>query len=197
MDGKTVFVLDDDPLVRGTLRIILEPDGYKATCFFDEASLHEALRQRSPLAILLDVNLPARSGLEVLHLKKHSVPIVMISGYGDIPTAVAAVKGGALDFLQKPLKRGEVLNQLRSIDTAVSRTDKTPIQRKLSADFPGRERLSCREQDVLRLLATGSLSKEIAYALGISYRTVDDHRSNILRKLGVRNSQELLIAVLK
>lgn len=108
---KTVFVLDDDPVVRETLRIILESDGCKATCFFDEASLHEALRQRSPLAILLDVNLPARSGLKVLKdLKKYSVPVVMISGYGDIPTAVAAVTGGALDFLQKPLKRFDVLN---------------------------------------------------------------------------------------
>jgi FixJ family two-component response regulator len=195
---KTVFILDDDPAVRKTLSIILRSDGYKAACFSDEAGLREALRQRCPLAILLDVNLPARSGLEVLKdLKEYSVPVVMISGYGDIPTAVAAVTGGALDFLQKPLKRANVLNQLRNIEAAVSRIEKTPIQRDLTSDFPGRERLSRREQDVLRLLVTGSISKEIASALGISYRTVEDHRSNILHKLGVKNSQELLIAVLK
>ena len=105
---KTIFILDDDTGVRETLRIILESDGYKAVCLFDEASLHKALRQRSPLAILLDVNLPGRSGLEILKdLTRYSVPVVMISGYGDISTAVAAMKGGALEaFVEARQPRG-------------------------------------------------------------------------------------------
>jgi len=195
---KTIFILDDDTGVRETLRIILESDGYKAVCLFDEASLHKALRQRSPLAILLDVNLPGRSGLEILKdLTRYSVPVVMISGYGDISTAVAAIKGGALDFIQKPLKRGDVLDRLKNIDTVFSRNHKIAIQRKLSLNLPGREPLTRRERDVAQLVAAGSSNKEIAEALGISYRTVEDHRANIMRKLGVKSGHELVIAILK
>jgi len=195
---KTIFILDDDTGVRETLRIILESDGYKAVCLFDEASLHKALRQRSPLAILLDVNLPGRSGLEILKdLTRYSVPVVMISGYGDISTAVAAMKGGALDFIQKPLKRGDVLDRLKNIDTVFSRNHKIAIQRTLSVNLPGREPLTRRERDVAQLVAAGSSNKEIAEALGISYRTVEDHRANIMRKLGVKSGHELVIAILK
>src|SRR4051812_47069709 len=113
---RTVFVFDDDADVRETLRTILEPSGYKEVCFADGISLLEATRQRCPLAILLGLDLPGRSGLEVLRdLRTYSVPVIMISGDGDIPTVVAAMKDGALDFIQKPFNRGDILDRLENI----------------------------------------------------------------------------------
>jgi FixJ family two-component response regulator len=196
--GKSIFILDDDADVRETLCAILKSGGYMGVCFVDETSLMEAMRQRSPAAILLDVNLPERSGLEILrNLAAYTTPIVMISGHGDISTAVKAMKDGAVDFIQKPFKSRDLLDRLGKI-TGPSRDINTALQQKISSlDFPGCEQLTRREQDVLQLAATGSSNKEIGEMLGISYRTVEEHRFNSLHKLGVKNIAELLIAVLK
>lgn len=196
---KTIFILDDDAGVRETLRTILEAGGYKGVCFADETGLLEAIRQRCPLAILLDVNLPGRSGLEILKdLSSYAVPVVMISGFGDIPTVVEAMKAGALDFIEKPFKYGDILARLENIFTGYSGKHTEALQKKISSlNFPGREALTRRERDVIELAATGCSNKEIGERLGISHRTVEDHRSNIMHKLGLKNIAELLITVLR
>src|SRR5437764_1108042 len=113
---RTVFVFDEDADVRETLRTILEPGGYKGVCFADDTSLLEATRRRCPLAVLLGLNLQPRSGLEVLKdLRIFSVPVIVISGSGDVPTVVAAMKDGAVDFVQKPFERGDILERLENI----------------------------------------------------------------------------------
>lgn len=196
---KTIFVLEDDADARGALCTILESGGYKRVCFANETGLLESTRQRSPLAILLDVNLPGRSGLDVLKdLTAYSVPVVIISGDGDIPTAVAAIKNGALDVIETPFKREDILDRLENIAAGASGDPHEPPRQKLeSFHFPGCEPLTRRERDILQLAATGSTNKEISEVLGISYRTVEDHRSNIVHKLGVRNIADLLIIMLK
>lgn len=196
---KTIFILEDDAGVRETLCTILESDGYKRVCFFDEISLLESMRQRCPLAILLGVNLRSRSGLEILKdLVPYSVPVVMISGHGDIPTAVAAMKNGASDFIEMPLKREDILDRLENIVTGVpSNPNRTLKERISSLNFAGREPLTRRERDVLQLAAIGSSNKKIGKMLGISFRTVEDHRSKIIHKLGFKSLAELLIAILK
>jgi FixJ family two-component response regulator len=196
---KTIFILEDDAGVRETLRTILESDGYKRVCFVDEISLLESMRQFCPLAILLGVNLRSRSGLEILKdLVPYSVPVVMISGHGDIPTAVAAMKNGASDFIEMPFKREDILDRLENIVTGVpSNLDRTLKERIFSLNFAGREPLTRRERDVLQLAAIGSSNKEIGETLGISHRTVEDHRSKIIHKLGFKSLAELLIAILK
>ena len=165
----------------------------------DETSLLEAIRKRCPTAIMLDVNLPGRSGLEILKdLAIYPVPVVMISGHGDIPTAVTAMRDGAVDFIQKPFKRENILDRLGKLSTGFSGHSNEPLQQKISSlNFPGHAPLTRRERDVLQLAATGSSNKEIGEILHISYRTVEEHRSNIMHKLGVKNIAELLIAVLK
>lgn len=196
---KTIFILDDDAAVRETLRTILKAGGYEGVCFADEAGLLDAIRQRCPLAILLDVNLPGRSGLEILKdLATYAVPVVMISGDGDVPTVVDAMKNGALDFIEKPFKYADILSCLEKM-LARSSCDRTAaLQQKISSlNFPGREPLTRRERDVIQLAATGWSNKQIAEKLGISHRTVEDHRSNIMHKLGLKNMTELLITVLK
>ncbi|MDI1265703.1 MAG: LuxR C-terminal-related transcriptional regulator [bacterium] len=196
---RTIFILDDDAGVRDTLRTLLEAGGYKGVCFADEAGLLEATRQRCPLAILLDVNLPGRSGLEILKdLATYAVPVVMISDQGDVPTVVESMRNGALDFLEKPFKCEDILGRLANIRTGVAGNRTVALQQKISSlNFPGREPLTRRERDVLQLAATGCSNKEVAEKLGISYRTVEDHRSNIMHKLGLKNIAELLITVLK
>jgi len=195
---KEIFILDDEADVRETLCTILGSGSYKPVCFADEASLMEAMRRRNPAAVLLDVHLPGRSGLDILKdLAVYHVPILMISGQGDIATAVAAIKDGAIDFIQKPFKSRDILDRLGKITAGFSRDTSTALERKISMkNFPGRVPLTPRERDVLQLVATGSSNKEIGETLGISYRTVEEHRSNIMHKLGVKNIAELLIAVL-
>ena len=117
---KEFFILDDEADVRETLRIILGAGGYDAVCFADESSLMEAMRRRSPSGVLLDVNLPGRSGLDILKdLAVYRVPVLMISGQGDIPTAVAAIKEGAIDFIQKPFRSREILDRLGRIGAGI------------------------------------------------------------------------------
>lgn len=197
--NRTVFILDDEADVRETLRTILVSGGYNAICFADQTALLEATRRRCPLVILLDVDLPGRSGVEILKdLVPYSVPVIMISDHSDIPTVVAAIKDGALDFIQKPLKRGDILDRLEQIVIGASSDPSTALQQRMSLlNFPGREPLTLRERDVLQLAATGASNKKIGEMLGISYRTVEDHRSNIMHKLDFKNFAELMITVLK
>lgn len=196
--AKEIFILDDEVDVRETLCTILAFGDYEPVCFADEAGLLDAMRRRCPAAVLLDVNLPGRSGLDILKdLVAYPAPVLMISGQGDIETAVAAIKDGAVDFVQKPFKSKDILDRLARIMASLSSDNRTAIERRISMkNFPGREPLTRRERDVLQLVATGCSNKEIGETLGISYRTVEEHRSNIMHKLGVKNIAELLIAVL-
>ena len=196
---KTVFILDDNANARETLCTILNSGGYKAVSFADETSLHEAIQQRCPLAVLLDINLPGKSELEILkHLATYYVPVIMISCFGDIPAAVAAMKAGALDFIRRPFTRGDILDRLENIDNVFSRNrNRSHLQKISSLNFPGREPLTRRERDVLQLATIGYSSKQIAETLGIGYRTVEEHRSSIVHKLGYKNITELLITLMK
>lgn len=196
---REVFILDDDPDVRETLRTMLEIGGYTVVCFSDSTGLLETVRRRCPVCILLDVNLPGRSGLEVLKdLRNYPVPVLMISGVGDIPTAVAAVRDGALDFIPKPFNRADILARLeRIIAEFTPRSSGVLDQRIVSMRFAGRQPLTPRERDVLRLVVAGHSNKDIGSELRISHRTVEEHRSNVMHKLGAKNVAELLVAVLK
>src|SRR6202011_912766 len=107
-----IFVVDDDPAVRETLSIVLSGAGYEVICFADGAALLAIARTRSPVCILLDVNIPGRSGLDILkelHGEDYPAPIFMMSGQGDIPMAVNAIKNGALDFIEKPFSGKEII----------------------------------------------------------------------------------------
>jgi FixJ family two-component response regulator len=190
-----IFVVDDDPAVRDMLSIVLGTAGYNVICFADGPALLAAARSRSPVCILLDINIPGRSGIDILkdlRSQQYAAPIFMISGVGDIAIAVDAIKSGALDFIEKPFRGNDIVERIRRATAAVEQRERraTPI------NFPGREPLTRREQEVLDLVANGSSNKEAGRELGISPRTVEDHRANIMKKLGVHNSTELLRLVL-
>src|ERR1700758_3486730 len=110
-----IFVVDDDPAVRDTLSVVLSTGGYEVICFADGAALLAVARGRTPAAILLDVHIPGKSGLDILkelHGEDYPAPIFMISGQGDIAMAVSAIKNGALDFIEKPFRGTELVTRL-------------------------------------------------------------------------------------
>jgi FixJ family two-component response regulator len=193
-----IFVVDDDPLVRQTLNVIFSHHGYRLTCFAEGAALLAEARIRTPICIILDVHIPGRSGLDILkelNAQEYPAPIFVISGQGDIPMAVEAVRNGALDFIEKPFRAGEIVQRVSAaVDAWGSRQSRTrsapPIQ------FPGREPLTRRERDVLTHLVVGATSKEAARQLGISPRTVEVHRARIMEKLGARNTADLIRIVM-
>src|SRR5215831_9821087 len=195
-----IFVVDDDPAVRDTLSMVLSAGGYEAICFADGAALLTVARSRTPAAILLDVHIPGKSGLDILkelHGEDYPAPIFMISGQGDIAMAVGAIKSGALDFIEKPFRGSEIVARLNeAIDAYVRRQKQTPASNVTTLHFPGREPLTRREREVLEQFTSGASNKEAGRTLGISPRTIEDHRANIMKKLGAKNAADLVRIVM-
>jgi FixJ family two-component response regulator len=199
-----IFVVDDDPAVRETLSIVLSAGGYEVICFADGAALLSVARNRAPSAILLDVHIPGKSGLDILRELRgedYPAPIFIISGQGDITMAVSAIKNGALDFIEKPFRGNEIVMRLNEAIEAYARRQ---ADRSASASasamgslhFPGREPLTRREREVLEQFTSGASNKEAGRHLGISPRTIEDHRANIMKKLGARNAADLVRIVM-
>ena len=195
-----IFVVDDDPAVRETLSMVLSAAGYQVICFADGAALLAVARSRTPAGVLLDVHIPGKSGLDVLkelHGEDYPAPIFMISGQGDIAMAVSAIKNGALDFIEKPFRGSEIVARLdEAIEAYTRRKTNDPASRIASLHFPGREPLTRREREVLEQFASGASNKEAGRHLGISPRTIEDHRANIMKKLGARNAADLIRIVM-
>src|SRR5690348_790627 len=146
-----IFVVDDDPAVRETLSVVLSAGGYEVICFADGAALLAVARNRTPACILLDVHIPGKSGLDILKELRgedYPAPIFMISGQGDIPMAVNAIKNGALDFIEKPFRGSEIVSRLNDAIAAFVRRQSESSMTKVGAlHFPGREPLD-RKSDV-------------------------------------------------
>ena len=194
-----IFVVDDDAAVRETLSIVLSAGGYQVVCFADGAALLAVARTRTPACILLDVHIPGKSGLDVLkelHGEDYPAPIFIISGQGDIAMAVSAIKNGALDFIEKPFRGNEIVARLDEAIGAYARRQADNSARIESLHFPGREPLTRREREVLERFASGASNKEAGRVLGISPRTIEDHRANIMKKLGAKNAADLIRIVL-
>jgi FixJ family two-component response regulator len=195
-----IFVVDDDPAVRETLSLVLTAGGYQVICFADGAALLAVARSRTPACILLDVHIPGKSGLDILrelHGEEYPAPIFMISGQGDIAMAVRAIKNGALDFIEKPFRGSEIVERLNDAIAAYQRRQAENSAPEIaSLHFPGREPLTRREREVLEQFTAGASNKEAGRTLGISPRTIEDHRANIMKKLGARNAADLIRIVM-
>jgi FixJ family two-component response regulator len=195
-----IFVVDDDAAIREMLTVVLSASGYQVVCFADGAALLAVARTRYPACILLDVHIPGRSGLDILkelRAEDYPAPIFMVSGRGDIAMAVGAVKGGALDFIEKPFRGGEIVTRLNEAITAYSRRRSDQSALNISSlNFPGREPLTRREREVLEQFVSGASNKEAGRQLGISPRTIEDHRASLMKKLGARNATDLIRIVM-
>lgn len=190
---KIIHIVDDEECIRRSLSFMLKRSGYVTMCWADSKQFLEHARRTDEGCILLDVHMPAINGLEVLQALMAAgctMPVVIMSGQGDIGTAVKAIKAGAIDFIEKPFDH-EVLLDL--IGRIFVRLDRDREAARNQEDANARiARLSKREQQVLENLAQGLANKAIAYDLGISARTVEVHRANIMMKLRVRSFPEAL-----
>ena len=206
MGGETraageIFIVDDDPAICTTLSIVFSRAGYQATCFSDGASLLAATRVRTPACIVLDVHIPGRSGLDILrelNAENYPAPIFMMSGQGDIPMAVDAIRHGAFDFVEKPFRGSEIVVRVREAIEALARrrtSEKGSAAPALHLP-PGRELLTPRESEVLEQVVAGASNKEAGRQLGISPRTIEVHRARIMEKLGAKNTADLIRIVM-
>ena len=203
-----VYVVDDDAAVRDALAMLLGVEGFEVTGFADGASFLAAVADREPACVILDVHMPGRSGIDILKevRQRHgAVPLIIISGQGDIPMAVHAIRNGALDFIEKPFHAATLVGRIRAaIAERGAAAPGAPVrpaatrlaQARLLTHFPGRELLTPRELEVLGLIASGASSKEAGRRLGISPRTVEVHRARVMNKLGARNTIDLVHIVL-
>jgi FixJ family two-component response regulator len=192
-----IFIVDDDPSVRAALALVLSGEGFEVTSFAEGQSFLIAARSRTPGCVLIDVHLPGYSGLELLKAldaQRYPAPIFVISGQGDIPTAINAIRNGALDFIEKPFDPATVVTRVREAIGAWQNTSREDSI--LTHDFPGHERLTARERQVLERIAHGASSKEASRELAISPRTVEVHRARIMEKLGAKNAADLMRIVM-
>jgi RNA polymerase sigma factor (sigma-70 family) len=189
----TVFVVDDDSAARSSLRLLLRSLGLPAATYDSARAFLDAYHGDQPGCLLLDIRMPGMSGLELqreLNLRGVRIPIVFITGHGDVAMAVEAMQHGASDFLQKPFRDQDLLDRVQQAlaRDAQQRSDtqsQDEIRRRLAS-------LTARERDVLRLVADGTPNKVAAHELGISQRTVEIHRSRVMEKMGASSLAHLV-----
>jgi FixJ family two-component response regulator len=193
MPDKTVFVIDDDAAVRQGLSFMLRSAGYSVEAFPSAHSFLEDYDPRHGGCLLLDVQMPRITGLELqqrLNLRGWRIPVIFITGHGTIPSAIAAMKSGAFDFIEKPLREDTLLE---SVERALHWNDKAYEERLERATLQGRAALlTPREREVFELVAAGEPNKVIASRLDISFRTVELHRTHIIEKLKARSLSDLI-----
>jgi FixJ family two-component response regulator len=188
-----VFVVDDDEAMRDSIGCLLESVNLPSRMFSTAKEFLEFCDMQQLGCALLDIRMPDMSGIELLeHLKARGIqmPVIIITGHGDVPLAVRAMKLGAFDFVQKPFNAQELLDRVHAALRVVQQN--SLLNRKLESLRSNFDALTGREREVMELVVTGNPSKVIGMKLGISSKTVDIHRSNIMKKLNVRTVAELV-----
>lgn len=179
-----VFFVDDEPSVRKVVARTLERQGVEVECFAGAADCLEHLRNRACDLLITDVRMPDMDGMELLKEAGRIapwLPILVVTGFGDVPLAVKAMRMGAADFIEKPLHKETLLRKVESI-----------LKQNTPSDPRKGRPLTRTELKVLKLVIAGKSNREIAELLRRSVRTVEDHRNHVMRKLGVRNAVELV-----
>jgi len=192
-NSSTVFIVDDDEAVRDSLRWLLEANGYRVKSFASAEDFLGAYDPEQIGVLIVDVRMPGMSGLELqeeLISRNAPLPIVFITGHGDVPMAVSTIKKGAVDFLEKPFNETDLRAIVaRMLQEAAERAAQAQAQKNHQAVL---SRLTSREQQVLERIVAGRLNKQIAGDLNISIKTVEAHRANIMEKLEVTTVADLM-----
>ena len=190
--GRTVYVVDDDDAVRDSLGMLFRTAGLNVEPFDSAVAFLQYQKPDPAACLVLDIRMPGLTGMalqEALAKSGATMPIIFITGHGDVPMAVDAIKKGAFDFIEKPFDDYQLLCQvLSALDTAADRRRDDADQERGAERF---SRLTGREREVLDLVLAGKPSRQIAVDLYISVKTVEFHRARIMQKLGVRSAAEL------
>jgi FixJ family two-component response regulator len=193
MARTSVYIVDDDAAVRDSMAQLLGMHGYETRQFSDAADYLDEAEKLPKGCLLLDIRMPGMNGMELqdeLRKRGRSEPIVFVTGHGDISLAVKAMKAGATDFLQKPCAEDDLIHAVR--DAIAGRRRAQPAGEVDARAAAALARLTEREREILGYVSKGLTSKAIAQRLGISVRTVDIHRANIMNKTDTRNVVELV-----
>ncbi len=193
----TVFVVDDDNAVRNSLRLLLKSVGLASQPLGSAAEFLETYRPSQPGCLVLDVRMPGMSGLELqreLNVRGATIPVIFITGHGDIPMAVEAMQQGAFDFLAKPFRDQELIDRVqralsKDATTRTALEERERIRERL-------ESLTPREREVLSLMTQGKPNKIMAHELGVSQRTVEIHRARVMEKSGASSLAQLVRMVM-
>ena len=193
LPDQCVYIVDDDEAVRDSLSALLGSKGYAVTSFGSATEFLETTRALPPGCLVVDIRMPEMDGLELqqrLIERGLGFPLIVITGHGDVPLAVRAMKAGAIDFIQKPFDSQTILDSLKAAFAQLA----TPTGQDPNAEAAARklDLLSPRERAVLEGLLEGLPNKSIAYDLGISPRTVEIHRARVMDKMGARSLSELI-----
>jgi two-component system, LuxR family, response regulator FixJ len=195
-----IFLVEDDGDIREVLATVFETAGYKLTRFAEIESFLAEIRKRTPECVLLDIQMPGMSGLDALtrvDTQKFKAPIIVLSAHTKTRMVVEAIKRGAFDFIEKPFETDAIVERVQHA-VHCWRHDKAKYytSHRRSAGFPGEELLTPREREVLARITAGDSNKEVAFRLGISFRTVEVHRARIMDKLKAKNIADLVNIVL-
>jgi len=189
----TVYVVDDDDGMRRALSLLLNTVGYKTAAYASPKEFLDKFRPDAPGCLVLDIRMPGMSGLELQqHLNRTGsmLPVIFITGHGDVPMAVQAMKEGAFEFVQKPFRDQDLLDR---INHALELDKENRNSLALRADVSQRvESLTPREKQVMDMVVDGAANKVIAIDLGLSERTVEIHRAKVMEKMGARSVAHLV-----
>lgn len=187
-----IYLVDDDPAVRDSLALLLEEEKYEVHAYESADAFLTAAQPEWRGCAIVDLRMPAKDGLALQEEMAELgllLPVVFLTGHGDIPATVRAMKGGAVDFLTKPVKAATLVASIRQ---ALQVSESLDIQsQKSHAAQATVDTLTDREREVMQLVAKGRSNKEVARALGISHRTVEIHRARVMRKTGARSEMDL------
>lgn len=193
MTDKQVYLVDDDEAIRRSLNFMLRTSGHKVEKFTCGEEFLKAAAKLPPGCVLLDIRMPGLDGLEVQQAMARegvTLPVVIMTGHGDVNLAVRAMKAGAIDFIEKPFEKAALMSAL---DQGFARLGEDDVRKLRAQEAATRlEVLTPRERDVLKGLVEGLPNKTIAFDLGISPRTVEIHRANLMTKLNVKSLSEAL-----
>ena len=193
MDKRIVHVVDDEEAIRRSIGFMLKTSGFAVHSYSSGDDFLAAVKSAEVGCVLMDIRMPGMDGLEVheeMRRRGITLPVVVLTGHGDVNLAVRTIKGGAIDFIEKPFEKATLIHAIEDAFRRIEETNKDQVD----AD-EARTRLAVltpRERDVLEGLVRGDPNKTIAYALGISTRTVEVHRANLMAKLGRRSLSDVL-----
>lgn len=193
MNSPIIYFVDDDAAVRESLTLLLEAAGYVCQCFADARALLRELHEDVSGCLISDLRMPGMNGLELqaeLARRQIPLPMLFLTGHGDVPASVEAMRAGAEDFLLKPVNGQTLLRKVEALlAKGAARREEDARRRQLRHSL---EKLSPRERQILALALVGLPNKELARRLELSHRTVEAHRSRIFLKLGVENLLEVM-----